>query len=65
MDYEKLARDRRSVRGFRPDPIPRAVMDEIVEVATQAPSSMNTQPWHFHVISGDAWSGSGRATPSG
>lgn len=54
MDYEKLARDRRSVRGFRPDPIPREVMDEVIGVATQAPSSMNTQPWHFHVISGGA-----------
>lgn len=54
MDYEKLARDRRSVRGFRPDPIPHDVMSEIVDVATQAPSSMNSQPWYFHVISGDA-----------
>jgi nitroreductase len=54
MDYEKLARDRRSVRGFRDDPIPRPIMDEVIGVATQAPSSMNTQPWHFHVISGAA-----------
>lgn len=54
MDYEELARDRRSVRGFRPDPIPNDVMREIVEIGAQAPSSMNTQPWHFHVISGDA-----------
>jgi len=53
MDYEKLARDRRSVRGFRPDPVPRDVLDEIIDVATRAPSSMNTQPWHFHVISGE------------
>ena len=54
MNYDDLARDRRSVRGFRPDPIPREVMDEIIDVGTRAPSSMNTQPWHFHVISGDA-----------
>ena len=54
MDYEKLARDRRSVRGYRPNPIPHPVMDEIIDVATRAPSSMNTQPWHFHVISGEA-----------
>lgn len=54
MDYEKLARDRRSVRGFRTDPIPHDVMREIVDVGTQAPSSMNSQPWYFHVISGDA-----------
>ncbi len=54
MEFDELTSDRRSVRGFRTDPIPREVMTEIVEVATRAPSSMNSQPWHFHVISGDA-----------
>ena len=28
-------------------------MDEIISIAKRAPSSMNTQPWHFHVITGD------------
>ncbi|MEL7156910.1 MAG: nitroreductase [Actinomycetota bacterium] len=53
MDYEKIAFERRSTRGYRPDRVPRAVMDEIISVAKQAPSSMNTQPWHVHVITGD------------
>jgi nitroreductase len=53
MDYEKLAYDRRSIRGYRPDPVPRHVIDEIVSIAKQAPSSMNTQPWHFHVVTGE------------
>lgn len=53
MDYDKLARDRRSVRGFRSDPVPKDVLDEVIDVATRAPSSMNTQPWHFHVVSGE------------
>ena len=53
MDYEELASNRRSVRGYRPDPVPRALLDEIIAVGTQAPSSMNTQPWHFHVITGE------------
>ncbi len=53
MDFEKLAYERRSVRGYRPDPVPRAVIDEIVEVAVQCPSSMNSQPWHFHVVAGE------------
>jgi nitroreductase len=53
MEFSELARDRRSVRGYRPDPVPRDVLDEIISVATQAPSSMNTQPWHFHVVSGE------------
>jgi nitroreductase len=53
MDYETTAKARRSVRGYKPDPVPRAVIDEIVDVARFAPSSMNTQPWHFHVVSGE------------
>ncbi|MBX9749009.1 MAG: nitroreductase [Roseococcus sp.] len=52
MDFETLSRTRRSVRGYKPDPVPRAVIEEIVEVAKRAPSSMNTQPWHVHVLTG-------------
>lgn len=52
MDYETLARTRRSVRGYKPDPVPRAVIEEIIEVAKRAPSSMNTQPWHVHALTG-------------
>ena len=52
MDYETLARTRRSVRGYKPDPVPRAVIAEIIEVAKRAPSSMNTQPWHVHALTG-------------
>ena len=53
MNFEKLVRERRSVRGYKPDPVPRAVIDEIVDVAKQCPSSMNSQPWHLHVVTGD------------
>ena len=52
MEYETLARTRRSVRGYKPDPVPRALIEEIIEVAKRAPSSMNTQPWHVHVLAG-------------
>jgi nitroreductase len=52
MEYERLARERRSIRGYRPDPVPREVIDEIVSVAKHAPSSMNTQPYYFHVVTG-------------
>jgi nitroreductase len=51
-DFETLARTRRSVRGYRADPVPRAVIEEIIDVAKRAPSSMNTQPWHVHVLTG-------------
>ena len=52
-DYEETVYQRRSVRGYRPDAVPRSVIDEVVQVANQAPSSMNTQPWHLHVVTGE------------
>lgn len=53
MNYEEIAQARRSIRGYRPDPIPREILEEIIHIAKQAPSSMNTQPWHFHVLTGE------------
>lgn len=53
IDFESLVSERRSVRGYKPDPVPKEVIDEIVSIAKRAPSSMNTQPWHFHAITGD------------
>lgn len=52
MEFEELVRTRRSVRGYKKDPVPRALIDEIIEVAKGAPSSMNSQPWHVHVLTG-------------
>lgn len=52
MEFEQLVRSRRSVRGYRKDPVPRALIDEIIEIAKGAPSSMNSQPWHVHVLTG-------------
>jgi nitroreductase len=53
MDYEEIAQDRRSIRGYKTDPIPRETLEEIIHIAKHAPSSMNTQPWHFHVLTGE------------
>ena len=53
MDYAEIAQDRRSIRGYKKDPIPREILEEIIHIAKQAPSSMNTQPWHFHVLTGE------------
>ena len=52
MDLFEAMRDRRSIRGFTDEPVSRALLEEILEAANMAPSSMNTQPWHFHVLSG-------------
>lgn len=53
MDFETLVQERRSIRGYKPDPVPKAVIDEVIAIAKHAPSSMNTQPWHFHVVTGE------------
>lgn len=53
MQFDELVRGRRSIRGFKKDSVPRKVLEEIVELATGAPSSMNTQPWHFHILTGE------------
>ena len=52
MDFETLAQTRRSIRGYKPDPVPRVVIEDIIALAKAAPSSMNTQPWHVHVLTG-------------
>ena len=53
MDYDTVVLGRRSIRGYRPDPVPRPLIEELLRIAMRAPSSMNTQPWHFHVITGE------------
>jgi len=43
---------RRSIRGYKPDPVPKALVREVIEMAMRAPSSLNTQPWNFYVVAG-------------
>jgi len=53
MDYDgflELAKNRRSIRRFKPDPIPDEYVDKIIEAARWAPSGFNSQPWEFVVI---------------
>jgi nitroreductase len=53
MDVLEAIRQRKSIRGFTPDPVPRNVLADILEVACRAPSAMNTQPWEFAVLTGE------------
>jgi len=53
MNYEsllELVNKRRSIRRFKPDPIPDEYVDKIIEVARWAPSGFNSQPWEFVVV---------------
>jgi nitroreductase len=45
-----LVRERRSVRHFRPDPIPEGDVEKMIEIARWAPSGFHSQPWEFVVI---------------
>lgn len=47
-----IAARRRSVRAFRPDPVPRVLVEAALGVALATPSNCNTQPWQVHVVSG-------------
>jgi len=52
MKFDDVVLGRRSIRGFKPDAVPRALIREVIEIAMRAPSSYNTQPWNFHVVAG-------------
>ena len=53
MDVETAIRTRRTHKAYESEPVPREVINDIIEVAKWAPSSMNTQPWHVHVVTGE------------
>jgi len=45
---------RRSIRAYLPTPVPRETIEEILAVASRAPSGTNTQPWKVYVLTGAA-----------
>lgn len=53
MQFDEVIVGRRSIRGYKPDPVPKALIEEVIALAIRAPSSMNTQPWNFYVITGE------------
>lgn len=53
MQFDEVILGRRSIRGYKPDAVDRTLIEEIIGLAMRAPSSMNTQPWNFYVITGE------------
>ena len=53
MDVVQAIQERRSVRAFKPDPVPREKIEELLKLAVQAPSAINLQPWEFTVVVGE------------
>jgi F420 biosynthesis protein FbiB-like protein len=49
-DLHNFLRTRRSIRRFKPDPVPDSVIQNILTTATFAPSAHNRQPWRFCVV---------------
>ena len=52
---------RRSVRKFLPRPVEVSQIEQILDVAARAPSGHNTQPWHVHLVMGEALSSLSKA----
>lgn len=50
--YAQVIRSRRSIRGFLDRPVPRYILRDIIGLAMRAPSSLNSQPWNFYVVTG-------------
>lgn len=50
VDFFDVVKERRSVRQFKPDPVPQADLIKILEAAKLAPTAGNRQPWKFVVI---------------
>ena len=53
MHIDEALTKRRSARAFRPDPVSRQMMEEILQMASRAPSGTNIQPWKIHVVAGE------------
>jgi nitroreductase len=50
--FHDVVRDRRSIRAFRPTPVPDALIKAVVADARHSPSNANIQPWDVHIVSG-------------
>ena len=50
----RQSRERRTIGAFRDDPVPRRLVEELIDSAVWAPNHKHTEPWRFHVVQGDA-----------
>ncbi|GBD95487.1 5,6-dimethylbenzimidazole synthase [bacterium BMS3Abin06] len=46
----KAIKERRSVRAYKPEKVPKEIIAAIIEAGNNAPSGMNSQPWRFVVV---------------
>jgi nitroreductase len=62
MEVEKAIRTRRTIKAFDREPVPRAILEELFELARWAPNHNLTNPWRFRVVGPDALARLKRAT---
>ncbi len=55
MEILEAIQNRKSIRKFKPDPVPRVLLQEILQAALRAPSAINTQPWECWIAEGEAF----------
>jgi len=53
MELVQAIEERRSIRAFKPTPVPRELVQEVLRLAINAPSANNLQPWEFVVVVGE------------
>lgn len=53
MDVIEAIRWRKSIRGYKPTPVAKGVLREILDIATRSPSSDNAQTWEITVVTGE------------
>jgi nitroreductase len=54
MNVERAIRERRTHKVFASEPVPRPLLDELLELARWAPNHHLTNPWRFRVLGPDA-----------
>ncbi len=50
MEFYEVINQRRSIRGYKPDPVPEASLERIGKAVSLAPSACNIQPWSFRIV---------------
>jgi len=50
--FIELVKKRRSIRRYRPDPVPREMIESCIEAARFAPTASNAQGWRFFIVEG-------------
>lgn len=52
MELVQAMKSRKSIRGYNAVPVPKETLAQVLEIARNAPSANNTQPWEFIILGG-------------